>query len=55
MKYLTDAAKCSQFYSTAKFTLHVSGVLHWFVPVTVDTVKNCTPDDGCVKHPKHVE
>ena len=27
----------------------------WFVPVAVDTVKNCTPDDGCVKHPKHVE
>jgi len=26
-----------------------------FVPVAVDTVKNCTPDDGCVKHPKHVE
>jgi len=23
--------------------------------VAVDTVKNCTPDDGCVKHPKHVE
>ena len=27
----------------------------WFVPVAVDTVINCTPDDGCVKHPKHVE
>ena len=26
----------------------------WFVPVAVDTVKNCTPDDGCVKYPKHV-
>jgi len=26
-----------------------------FVPVAVDTVKNCTPDDGCVKHRKHVE
>jgi len=26
-----------------------------FVPVAVDTVKNFTPDDGCVKHPKHVE
>jgi len=23
--------------------------------VAVDTVKNFTPDDGCVKHPKHVE
>jgi len=23
--------------------------------VAVDTVKNCTPNDGCVKHPKHVE
>jgi len=23
--------------------------------VAVDTVINCTPDDGCVKHPKHVE
>ena len=23
--------------------------------MAVDTVKNCTPDDGCVKHPKHVE
>ena len=82
---------CSQFYSTARFTLHVSGVLYthhqeynfqlylqplvqttlssqlltpsvawyqtivWFVPVAVDTVENCTPDDGCIKHPKHVE
>ena len=27
----------------------------WLVPVAVETVKNCTPDDGCVKHPKHVE
>ena len=27
----------------------------WFVPVAVDTVKNCTPDDGCVKRPKHVD
>ena len=27
----------------------------WFVPVAVGAVKNCTPDDGCVKHPKHVE
>ena len=23
--------------------------------MAADTVKNCTPDDGCVKHPKHVE
>ena len=23
--------------------------------LTVDTVKNCTPDDGCIRHPKHVE
>jgi len=22
--------------------------------VAIDTVKNCTPDDGCIKHPKHV-
>ena len=28
MKKPTDAAICSQFYSTARFTLHVSGVLH---------------------------
>jgi len=27
----------------------------WFVPVTVDTVKKFTHDDGCLKHPKHVE
>ena len=27
----------------------------WFVPVAVDTVENCTPYDGCIKHPKHVE
>ena len=43
-----DAAICSQFYSTARFTLHVSGVLYslgvvaetilWSVPVAVDTV-----------------
>jgi len=23
--------------------------------VAVDTVINCTPDGGCVKHPKHEE
>jgi len=23
--------------------------------VAVDIVINCTPDDGCVKQPKHVE
>ena len=28
MKQPTDAALCSQFYSTARFTLHFSGVLH---------------------------
>ena len=32
-----------------------SKTILWFVPVAVDTVKNCTPDDGCIKHPKHVE
>ena len=26
----------------------------WLVPVTVTTVL-CTPDDGCERHPKHVE
>ena len=29
MKLPTDAAICSKFYSTARFTLHVSGVLHY--------------------------
>ena len=28
MKYPTDAPICSLFYSTARFTLHVSAVLH---------------------------
>ena len=37
--------------STANGTNHS---IVWFVPVAVDTI-NCTPDDGCVKHPKHVE
>ena len=27
----------------------------WFVPVAVDTVEHCTPDDGRVCRPKHVE
>jgi len=27
----------------------------WFVPVAVDTVEHCTPDDGRVWRPKHVE
>jgi len=27
----------------------------WFVPVAQDKIKNCTPDDGCVKHPKRIE
>ena len=34
---------------------YVAETILWFVPVAVDTVINCTPDDGCVKHPKHVE
>ena len=33
----------------------VAETILWFIPVAVDTVKNCTPDDGCVKYPKHVE
>ena len=33
----------------------VAEMILWFVLVAVDTVINCTPDDGCVKHPKHVE
>ena len=33
----------------------VTGTNQWFVPVAVDRVKNFTPDDGCIKHPKHVE
>ena len=27
----------------------------WFVPVAVDTVEHCTPYDGRVWRPKHVE
>jgi len=27
----------------------------WFVPASVDTVEHCTPDDGRVWRPKHVE
>jgi len=27
----------------------------WFVPVAVDTVEHCAPDDGRVCRPKHVE
>ena len=38
--------------STATGTNHT---IVWFVPVAVDTVENCIPDDGCIKHPKHVE
>ena len=34
---------------------YVAETILWFVPVAVDTVKNYTPDDGCIKHPKHVE
>ena len=45
--------------STATGTNHsivsVAETILWFVPVAVDTVKNCTPDDGCEKQPKHVE
>ena len=33
---------------------YVAETILWFVPVAVDTVKNCTPDDGCKKQPKHV-
>ena len=33
----------------------VAETILWSVPVAVDTVENCTPDDGCIKHPKHVE
>jgi len=34
---------------------YVAETILWFVPVTVDTVKNFTPDNGCIKHPKNVE
>jgi len=33
----------------------VAETILWFVPVAVDAVKNCTTDDGCTKHLKHVE
>ena len=45
-----DAAVCSQFYFTAG-SLYLTV---WPVPEAVDTVL-CTPDDGCGKHPEHVE
>jgi len=44
----------STILSTCLITLFLYLTV-WFVPVAVDTVKNCTPDDGCVKHLKHVE
>ena len=58
--FYTPIIRCTilKTVSTASGTNHsivsVETIL-WFVPVAVDTVKNCTPDDGCVKHPKHVE
>ena len=33
----------------------VAVTILWFVPVAVDTVEHCTPDDGRVWGPKHVE
>ena len=44
-----------QYQYQYQATLEVAETILWFVPVAVDTVKNCTPDDGCIKHPKHVE
>ena len=32
----------------------VAVTILWFVPVAVDTVEHCTPDDGCIWRPKHV-
>ena len=36
------------------YTPIIRSTIVWFVPVAVDTVENCTPGDGCIKHPKHV-
>ena len=33
----------------------VAVTILWFVPVAVDTVEHCTPGDGCIWRPKHVE
>jgi len=44
----------STILSTCLITLSLYLTV-WFVPVAVDTVKNCTPYGGCLKHPKHVE
>jgi len=44
--------KISWYLSTYLVILYLTV---WFVPVTADTVEHCTPDEGRVWRPKHVE
>ena len=37
------------------FREQVTVTILWFVPVAVDTVEHCTPEDGSIWRPEHVE
>jgi hypothetical protein len=53
--YVYGSVHHNIFYEITNRCSYIAETIQWLVPVAVDTVKNCTPDDGCIKHPKHVE
>ena len=55
VQFLNVSTATGTNHSIVSATYSQCGLVLWFVPVAVGTVKNCTPDDGCIKHPKHVE
>ena len=51
VQFLTVSTATGTNHSIVSATYSQHGVVEmilWFVPVAVDTVVNCTPDDGCV-------
>ena len=46
---------CSQCLASLETSSHDNLRQPMIVPVAVDTVEHCTPDDGRVRRPKHVE
>ena len=58
VQFLTVSTATGTNHSIVSATCSLEQVavtILWFVPVAVDTVEHCTPDDGCVWRPKHVE
>jgi len=54
MHNITDSCRSHRLKKTWPRWKKVAATIIRPVPEAVDTVL-CTPDDGCGKHPKHVE